>query len=254
VNARDSSAACSGSGSNHGEFVYLNDVQNGAANGWSATDLASSIYPETLAHEIQHLLNLGHRCVEKSCDGPQETWLNEGLSKVAEDLAGYGWNSTIGRGEGARYLARTASDATLRGYDGRSLTLWEGDPIGSYQGVHSFVRYFADRVGAGVATQLALGTDVETAVGRPWPRAMAEWASALLLSNEPGAPFSYTGDNWSPLHERLRPLDTRTPGTASLRTDGIAAFVSGAGQGGAATVTVRAADAPWVVVVRTSAL
>jgi hypothetical protein len=254
VNARDSSAGCSGNGSNHGEIVYLNDVQNGAANGWSSTDLASSIYPETLAHEIQHLLNLGHRCVEKSCDGPQATWLNEGLSKVAEDLAGYGWNSTIGRGEGARYLARTASDATLRGYDGRSLTLWEGDPIGSYQGVHSFVRYFADRGGAGVATQLALGTDVETAVGRPWPRAMAEWASALLLSNEPGARFSYTGDNWSPLHERLRPLDTRTPGTASLRTDGIAAFVSGAGQGGAATVTVRAADAPWVVVVRTSAL
>jgi len=160
VNARDSSAGCSGNGSNHGEIVYLNDVENGAANGWSSTDLASSIYPETLAHEIQHLLNLGHRCVEKSCDGPQETWLNEGLSKVAEDLAGYGWNSTIGRGEGARYLARTAVDATLRGYDGRSLTLWEGDPIGSYQGVHSFLRYFADRGGASVATQLALGTDV----------------------------------------------------------------------------------------------
>jgi hypothetical protein len=254
LNARDTSDDCTGNGSNHGEIVYLNDVQNGAANGWSAQDLASSIFPETLAHEIQHLLNLGHRCVEKSCDGPQETWLNEGLSKVAEDLAGYGWNSTIGRGEGARYLTRTAGDAALRGYDGRSLTLWEGDPIGSYQGVHSFVRFFADRIGTGVATQLALGADVEAALGRPWPRAMAEWASALLLSNEPGAPFSYSGDGWSPLHERLRPLDARAPGTASLRSDGIAAFVSGVGQGGPATVTVRSAAAPWVVVVRTSSL
>jgi hypothetical protein len=82
---------------------------------------------------------------------------------------------------------------------------------------------------------------------------MAEWASALLLSNEPGAQFNYSGDGWSPLHDRLRPLDTRTPGTASLRKDGIAAFVSGVGQGGPARVTVRAPDS-WVVVVRTSAL
>jgi hypothetical protein len=253
TNARDDSAACTGNGSNHGEIVYLNDVQNGAANGWNATELSASIYPETLAHEIQHLLNLTHRCIEKSCDGPQPAWLNEGLSKVAEDLAGYGWNSSIGRGEGARYLSRTAGDAALRGYDGRSLTVWEGDPIGSYQGVHSFVRFFADKLGTGVATQLALGAEVEATLRRPWPRAMAEWASALLLSNEPGAPFSYSGDGWSPLHERLREMDTRTPGTATLREDGIAAFLSGAGQGAAAQVTVRAADT-WVAVVRTSAL
>jgi hypothetical protein len=254
TNARDSSDNCGGNGSNHGEIVYLNDIENGAANGWSADDLSSSIYPETLAHEIQHLLNLGHRCVEKSCEGIQDTWLNEGLSKVAEDLAGYGWNSEIGRGEGARYLARAASDATVRGYDGRSLTVWEGDPIGNYQGAHSFLRFFADRGGASVATQLALGADVENVLGRPWPRAMAEWASALLLSNESGAPFNYSGSSWSPLHQRLRQLEAQSPGTATLRKDGIAAFVSGAGQGGPARVTVRSAGAPWVVVVRSPSL
>jgi len=254
TNTRDDSTDCGGNGSNHGEIVYLNDVLNGAANGWSAIDLSSSIYPETLAHEIQYLLNLGHRCVEKSCDGPQPAWLNEGLSKLAEDLAGYGWNSTIGRGEGARYLARATADAALRGYDGRSLTFWEGDPIGNYQGVHSFLRFFADRQGPAVASQLQLGGDVETVLGRPWPRAMAEWASALLLSNEPSATFNYSGPAWSPLHERLRPLDVRTPGSVALRKDGIAAFLSGAGQGTAAKVTVKSADSPWVVVVRTTAL
>lgn len=254
TNARDSSATCSGNGSNHGEIVYLNDVENGAANGWSADDLSSNIYPETLAHEIQHLLNLGHRCVEKSCDGKQDTWLNEGLSKLAEDLAGYGWNSNIGRGEGARYLSRAAPDAVIRGYDGRSLTVWEGDPIGNYQGAHSFLRFFADRAGPAFATRLASGDDVESTLGRPWPRAMAEWASALLLSNEAGAPFSYSGASWSPLHERLRSLDARSPGTATLRKDGIAAFVSGSGQGGPAKLTVRSAGTPWVVVVRSTAL
>jgi hypothetical protein len=252
LNARDTSSDCSGNDSNHGEIVYLNDVQNGAANGWSAADLSSTIYPETLAHEIQHLLNLGHRCVGKSCDGAQETWLNEGLSKVAEDLAGYGWNGSTGRADGARYLARATGQ--VLGYDGRSLTFWEGDPIGNYQGAHSFVRYFADRLGTQVATQLALGSDVEATLGRPWPRAMAEWASALLLSNEQGAQFNYSGSSWSPLHQRLRPLDTRAPGTTSLRTDGIAAFVSGLGLSGPASVTVKADSSTWVVVVRTSAL
>ena len=56
------------------------------------------------------------------------------------------------------------------------------------------------------------------------------------------------------ISRRTRSLDVRTPGTASLRKDGIAAFLSGAGQGGPAKVTVKSSDAPWVVVVRTTAL
>ena len=254
LSARDDSADCSGGGSNHAEIVYLNDVQNGGANGYSAQDLGASVYPATLAHEIQHLLNLGHRCVERRCASGEETWVNEALSKLAEDLAGYGWNGALGRSEGAAYLSR--SGGNLRGYDGRSLTQWEGDPIGNYQGVHSFLRFFADRLGPSVVSSLESGAGgregMEDALGRPLSRAMAEWATALLVSNERGAAYSYTGEAWSPLHQRLRPLEVRAPGTASLRTDGIAAFVSGAGQGAPAKVTVRSAEetAPHVVVLR----
>ncbi|HZX96579.1 MAG TPA: hypothetical protein VFE90_18820 [Myxococcales bacterium] len=256
VRARDDSPGCSGSGSNHGEIVYLNDVSNGAVNGYSAQEQVDTLFPATVAHELQHLLNFAHRCVERSCDGPEETWINEALSKVAEDVAGYGWNAAGGRAEGAAYLGRNAGN--VRGYDGRSLTRWEGDPIGNYQGAHSFLRFFADRTGPELMTRIAEGpggqAGLEAALGRPLPRAMAEWATALLLSNEPDAPYSYSGDPWSPLHDRLRHLDTRAPGPVSLRTDGIAAVTSGAGQGGAATVTVRssAERAPWVVVVRAS--
>jgi len=254
LRGRDSSADCSAGGSNHGEIVYLNDVHNGAANGYSAQELGAAVYPATLAHEIQHLLNLGHRCVERRCAGPEDTWINEALSKVAEDLAGYGWNGAMGRSEGAAYLSR--SDGDLRGYDGRSLTKWEGDPIGNYQGAHSFLRFFADRMGADIAGAVAQGAGgregIEEALGRPLSRAMAEWATALLVSNEPGAAYSYSGEAWSPLHQRLRFLDARVPGAVSLRTDGIAAFVSGAGQGASARVTVRSAEQvpPSVVVVR----
>jgi hypothetical protein len=257
VRARDDSAACAGTGSNHGEMVYLNDVDNGAANGYPAAELLATTYPATVAHELQHLLNFAHRCVEHACEGPEETWINEALSKVAEDVAGFGWNASGGRAEGAAYLGR--DQGAVRGYDGRSLTRWEGDPIGNYQGAHSFLRYFADQLGPGVAGRVAMGSGgvagLEAALGRPLPRAMAEWATALLLSNEPSAPYSFSGTPWSPLHARLRHLDTRDPGPLSLRADGIAAVTSGAGQGGPVTVTVKsgAAQPPYVVVVRASA-
>ena len=212
---------------------------------------------------MQHLINLNQHCLVRTCKGAEETWINEGLSKVAEDLAGFGWNSTEGRIEGSMYLTRAGGD--VRGYAGRSLTHWEGDPIGNYQGAHSFFRYFADRRGVAFARALVDGAGgtagLESALGESLPRAMADWATALLLSNEPGAPsrrFSYLGAGWSPLHERLRHLDWQplpaSGASATLRPDGIAVLVTGAAAGGPAEVRVRADrdSAPYVVVARFS--
>ena len=96
---------------------------------------------------------------------------------------------------------------------------------------------------------------LESALGLPMPFAMAQWATALLLSNEPEAPYSFSGPAWSPLHDRLRHLDTRAPGPLTVRRDGIAAVMSGPGLGGAARVTVRNGGEapPYVVVTRASA-
>jgi len=257
VRGRDDSEHCSQGGSNHGEIVYLNDLRAGQANGYAAQDLLATVYPATLAHELQHLLNFQRRCVDRACDGPEEIWINEALSKVAEDLAGFGWNGPGGRAEGSAYLR--CADGALRGYDGRSLTQWEGDPIGNYQGAHSFLRLFTDRMGSDLVARVAFGpggvAGLEEALRMPLPYAMVQWASALLLSNEPDARYSYSGAGWSPLHDRLRHLDTRSPGELSLRRDGIAAVMSGPGLGGAARLTVRSLGetAPYVVVARASA-
>jgi len=256
VRSRDDSPDCSGGGSNHGEIVYLNDPRAGGENGYAAQDLFARVYPATIAHELQHLLNFWGRCVARRCEGPEETWINEALSKIAEDLAGYGWNMQGGRSEGAAYLRR--AEGELRGYDGRSLMHWEGDPIGNYQGVHSFLRLFTDRWGPGLAARIASGpggvAGLESALDLPLPFAMAQWATALLLSNEPGAPYNFSGVAWSPLHARLRYLDTRAPGPLALRRDGIAAVMSGPGLGGAARITVRSGEQtpPHVIVAKVS--
>jgi hypothetical protein len=258
---RDWTPWCSAGGSNAADIIYLNDVANAQANGYTADEAARSVFPATLAHELQHLINLNQRCLVRRCSGPEETWLNEGLSKVAEDLAGFGWNEAQGRSEGAQYLGRGGDQ--LRGYDGRSLTHWEGDPIGNYQGTHSFVRYFADRRGADFASGLVGGKGgvpgLEAALRMPFARAMADWATALLFSNEGATPdsrFDYLGAGWSPLHVRLRHLDWQplpaAGADASLRTDGLAVLMTGPSAGGSATITVRSAEAvkPHVVVVR----
>jgi hypothetical protein len=258
---RDPTPWCMAGGSNGADIIYLNDVANAEANGYSADEAAGWVFPATLAHELQHLINLNQRCLVRRCAGPEDTWLNEGLSKMAEDIAGFGWNGAQGRAEGAQYLVRGGE--SLRGYDGRSLTRWEGDPIGNYQGAHSFVRYFADRRGKDFASRLVEGTGgvsgLEAALRMPLARAMAEWATALLFSNETVAPdtrFDYVGAAWSPLHDRLRYLDWQALPAAgidtTLRTDGIAVLVTGPSTGGPATVTVRSAETvkPHVVVAR----
>ena len=258
---RDGSADCGGTGSNHADMLYMNDIANGEANGFSARDLADSVFPATIAHELQHLINLNQRCLLRACGAPEETWVNEGLSKVAEDLTGFGWNGGQGRWEGAQYLTRAGAGSALQGYDGRSFTQWEGDPIGNYQAAHSFMRYFTDRFGGSFAGNLAQQAGLVHTLGMPLPRALAEWATALLFSNEEASPtpsFSFSGTGWSPFHARLRHLDYRelSPGGAevSLRADGFAAFASGTGQAGPARVTVRsgAGVKPHVVVVRFS--
>ena len=261
LKGRDNSSDCGGSGSNHADIIYLNDVANAQLNGYTTDDAANTLFPATVAHELQHLINLNQRCLLRSCSGPEATWINEGLSKVAEDLAGFGWNSWQGRSEGSLYLTR--STGQVRGYTGRSLTRWEGDPIGNYQGAHSFFRYFADRRGAGFARAIVGGAGgtpgVESALGEPLPRAMADWATALLFSNEQAAPsqrFSYLGSAWSPFHERLRHLDWQplvaSGAAATLRADGIAVLVSGSAAGGPAEVRVRSENgaAPYIVVAR----
>jgi hypothetical protein len=261
LRARDDSGDCGGTGSNHADIIYLNSFGNAAANGYSASDAGSTLFPATVAHELQHLINLNRRCLQQKCSGPEATWINEGLSKLAEDLTGFGWNAGEGRWEGAQYLSRAAG--TVRGYDGRSLTRWEGDPIGNYQGTHSFLRYFADRRGPAFAAAIAGGPGgvpgVESAVGLPLPRAMAEWATALLFSGEAGSPaprFSYLGDAWSPLHDRLRHLDWQGLGPdgagVSLRSDGIAILMTGGAVGGPAELRLRSAESvpPHVVVAR----
>jgi len=271
-NALDTSAKCSGTsaaqfgnkGSNHADMFYLNSPANVVGAGAQATDLISRIYPDTLAHEFQHLINFNQHCIARRCSAQEATWINEGLSMVAEEIGGFGWNSARGRRSGAAYLDRLPITSPNRSYDTMSLTLWEGDPIGNYEAVHSFFRYYADRFGTPVLGNLErdrLGEEnLQLGLGMEFPRLVADWTTALVFSNESSSPvvgqFDYKGTGWTPFHTQLRYLNYEglgsTPQTLTVREDGWRALLSGPGTGSAATVTVTSTELakPTVVVIR----
>ncbi len=76
-------------GSNVGEMFYVMvpDPKRGGA--FSKTNVASEVLG-TVAHEYQHLINASRRMyVNTDATDFEETWLNEGLSHIAEELLFY---------------------------------------------------------------------------------------------------------------------------------------------------------------------
>ena len=53
LRARDDSKDCGGTGSNHADVIYLNDVANAQLNGFSADEAANVLFPSTIAHELR---------------------------------------------------------------------------------------------------------------------------------------------------------------------------------------------------------
>jgi hypothetical protein len=77
--------------SNEGEMFYVPVVDSASLyNGHFKTKsvLLTDVIA-TLAHEFQHLINAGRRMYVNNADDFEATWLNEGLSHIAEELLFY---------------------------------------------------------------------------------------------------------------------------------------------------------------------
>jgi hypothetical protein len=77
--------------SNEGEIFYLpvpdpNSTINGSYTNKSGL---SNVVLSALVHEFQHLINAGRRIYVNGASSFEESWLNEGLSHIAEELLYY---------------------------------------------------------------------------------------------------------------------------------------------------------------------
>ena len=144
--------------SNERMMFYIDSESFEAASGatWEITDRWPSIVVSTLAHEFQHMIHFYQRYVKRGAT--TETWLNEMMSLVTEDLVAQklgvagprgvdpvthpdGSAGTPGNNSGRLPRYNRASD--------ESLTEWgaSGSTLDSYSLTYSFGAYLARNFG-----------------------------------------------------------------------------------------------------------
>jgi len=159
-------------GSNHAEMMYMlvpdpQGVVNGNAR-LKERELRSTV--AVIAHEFQHLINASRRLYVVRAGGAnwnEETWLNEGLSHIAEELTAYAASTLVPRqnidadrltqfpSEQAAFFAYQSSNVTrlaeyLKNPDTTSINGVDG--LATRGAAWSFLRYAADRrVAAGTS-------------------------------------------------------------------------------------------------------
>lgn len=170
--------------SNHQEVLFMSDRLLTAARIQRHS---------VLAHELQHLINFSRKGARLGYVSQEATWLDEGLSMMAMDLAGYGLE------EGEKLVAREIL-AYLTAPEAYSLTDWGSNPNGSSFGQnYLFMRYVVDRYGAGLLKELidsnAIGVAAVDAVvakhGTSFAGVFRDWAIANLHDGRGPAPYRY---------------------------------------------------------------
>jgi hypothetical protein len=150
--------------SNEGEMFYmLVPDPSGTVNGnVFSLGMVDTLTTGTLAHEFQHLINAGRRMfVNTAAQDFEETWLNEGLSHVAEELlffreSGYSPRSGLAAqsilDSWPHWSAWVSDDASnfVRYYlymldPANNSPLDAGDALETRGATWAFLRYAADR-------------------------------------------------------------------------------------------------------------
>jgi hypothetical protein len=263
--------------SNEGEILYLAVPDpTGSVTGRSVSrELLLSVTASTMGHELQHLVNAARRLHMNPDPSMEETWLNEGLSLIAEELLFYAASGLSPRSnlDAASLRATPALTAAFNRFQAanvgrlnlhlqaaRSSSALARDGLETRGATWSFLRYAADRDPGSdevLFGRLVGGTSVglanlESVLGPGVGLWMADWSASLLtddLIDLPDPAFTQPSWNMRGLIPALR-LDRRYPiqllglhGPATylvrLRPAGAAAYTAFRLPAGRSDVTVE---------------
>ena len=181
---------------NHGEIFYtiVADSSGTLSCPHSRTDV-KQLAPTSFAHEFQHMINYVQHVLVRS--GPaEEGWLDEGLSKYAEELAGrsYLTGAVPDQATFNRYTLNDLLDAYhYLAAPGNFVALFPHDDAGSGNNgaCWLFTRYLADQFGAGITLKLAEtastgAANVAAQTGQSFATLVSRWALANWVSDLPG--------------------------------------------------------------------
>jgi len=270
--------ACAGS--NGGEMFYLLVPDpSGVVNGNKFTkDNVTRVVIATLGHEYQHLINASRRMyVNTDATDFETTWLDEGLSHVAEELLFYAASGLAPRvnidatklRSSSAYVDAFNEDAIsnfsrLESYLGAPSSnspFADNDDLATRGATWSFLRYAADHTGSDDGTtwyQLVNSTtsgiaNLQQVFGTELAALARDWATSVLADDVASTDSRYQQPSWNlpSIFGALEstgayPLATATLGTSSttLSVDGGSAaylrFAVAAGQ----TATVQFSALP----------
>ncbi len=217
--SRDNFIAASRAASNERLMFYLDAVMYAEADGaaWDLHDYWPAVGISTLTHEFQHMIHFYQKSALRQTSS--ETWLNEMVSMVAEDLVAL----PVGV-DGPRGVAHddgTAGDAAntsgrlplFNYYNNDSLTTWSTESsdktLRSYAVAYAYGAWLARNFG-GAALMRAIvqspygGTDAVSeslatlGYGYKFIDTLRMWGTAVLLSDvaTPSPPVRYNADGW----------------------------------------------------------
>ena len=166
----------------------------------------NDVTPVTFTHEFQHMINFVEHVIVKGANRSEEGWLDEGLSKYAEELAGRSYLAQADTAMFSKYAIGSV-------YDGYQYLLAPGNtPLlipadtGTLAMVGAswlFTRYLVDQFGAAlpgklVQTSLTGASNVAAQTGQPFGQTISYWALANWVSDLPGfaAPSELQYTTW----------------------------------------------------------
>ena len=191
--------------SNHGEVFYsIVADSTGTLSCQHTRDEVKLVLPGTFTHEFQHMINYVQHVLARPGQ-PEEGWLDEGLSKYAEELAGRSYlpGDTVTFSNYAiddvfdayQYLSATGTSPLLIELDQGTLA-----EVGASW---LFVRYLVDQYGATLPgkldqTTLSGAANVVAQTGHAFDTTLTRWALANWVSDLPGfiAPPELTYTSW----------------------------------------------------------
>ncbi len=195
--------------SNHGEIFYseVPDPNGSVSCAHAVSDVEFDV-PATFLHELQHLINYSTHVLLHGQD-PQSSWLDEGMSIVAEELGSVHYEqmcpapacrgdpSQIFPDSSQTFVAGFLYDSYVYAFlpDTASVTLHNDSEDGSAWrgGDWLLVRWLADQFGNNLLRQLEDGpsdgvTAIQAATGQSFPTLFGHFGLALYTDSLPGLP------------------------------------------------------------------
>jgi hypothetical protein len=226
--------------SNRGEIFYalVPDVGGTRSCEHSKADV-ERVVPATFVHEFQHMISFGQHVLARG-GSFEALWLNEGLSHIAEELAGKTYEAKfpppLGRTDPAQLFPDSAQGyltpnmRNAQQFLGKSGTtsvtaLSGGGTLAERGGSWLFLRWLGDQKGESIYGKLVQTgrtgvANVEDKANETFPGLFGDFATAVYTDSLPGVPraqipprLRLTSRNLRQIFKRFADIDQtgRTP-------------------------------------------